>query len=80
MEREKKMKVEKIRFSLENAAEKFVQGGYQSCSDTMLRNMASMEEMREKQQTLCIDQIKILQYEKSWIQMTRVKLIYRLTN
>jgi hypothetical protein len=42
--------------------------------------MASMEEMREKQQTLCIDQIKILQYEKSWIQMTRVKLIYRLTN
>jgi hypothetical protein len=26
--------------------------------------MASMEEMREKQQTLCIDQTKILQYEK----------------
>jgi hypothetical protein len=36
----------------------------------MLRNMASMEEMREKLQTLCIDQTKILQYEKSWIQMT----------
>jgi hypothetical protein len=80
MERERKMKIEKIKFSLENAAEKFVQGGYQSCSDTMLRNMAFMEEMREKQQTLCIDQIKILQYEKSWMQMTRVKLIYRLTN
>jgi hypothetical protein len=48
MERERKIKIEKIKFSLENAAEKFVQGGYQSCSDTMLRNMASMEEMREK--------------------------------
>jgi hypothetical protein len=48
MEREKKMKVEKIRFSLEIAAENFVQGGYQSRSDIMLRNMASMKEMREK--------------------------------
>jgi hypothetical protein len=48
MERERKIKIEKIKFSLENAAEKFVQGGYQSCSDTMLRNMASMEEMGEK--------------------------------
>jgi hypothetical protein len=65
MERERKMKIEKIKFSLENAAEKFVQGGYQPDSDTMLGNMTSMEEMREKLQTLCIDQTKILQYEKS---------------
>jgi hypothetical protein len=31
-----------------NAAENVLQGGYQICSDTMLWNMASMEEMREK--------------------------------
>jgi hypothetical protein len=42
--------------------------------------MTSIEEMREKLQTLCIDQSKLLQYEKSWIQITITKPIYRLTN
>jgi hypothetical protein len=55
MERERKMKIEKIKFSLENAAEKFVQGGYQSCSDTMLRNMASMEIREKSLKCNCID-------------------------
>jgi hypothetical protein len=46
----------------------------------MLCNMASMKEIREKLQTLCINQTKILQYEKSWMQMTIAKSIYMLTN
>jgi hypothetical protein len=40
--------VEKIKFSQENAAENFLLGGYQICSDTMLENITSMEELREK--------------------------------
>jgi hypothetical protein len=48
------------------------------CLASVLRNMTSMEEMKEKLQTLCIDQTKILQYEKSLIQMTIANPIYRL--
>jgi hypothetical protein len=40
----KKNKIEKIIFSQENAAENTLQGGYQICSNTMLENMASMDE------------------------------------
>lgn len=42
--RKRKKIEEKIKFSQENAAENILQGGYQICSDTMLGNMASMEE------------------------------------
>jgi hypothetical protein len=42
---------EKIEFSLESAAENVIQGGYQPGSDTMLGNMASMEGMREIDQS-----------------------------
>jgi hypothetical protein len=55
MEREKKYEGEKIIFSRENAAENILQGGYQICSDTMLRIMASMEKWRENYEKLCID-------------------------
>jgi hypothetical protein len=41
---EEKRKIEKIGFSQENAAENILQGGYQISSDTMLGNMASMDE------------------------------------
>jgi hypothetical protein len=37
-----------------------------------------MEEMKEKLQILCIDQTKILQYEKNLIQITIANPIYRL--
>lgn len=43
------IKDEKIGFSLENAAENIIRGGYQSCSDTMLGNMASMDIERERE-------------------------------
>jgi len=39
----KEIEDKKIGFSLESATENIIQGGYQSCSDTMLRNMASMK-------------------------------------
>lgn len=44
---ERKWKWENLDFLIENAAENIIQGGYQVSSDTMLGNMASMEEMRE---------------------------------
>jgi hypothetical protein len=75
----RRWKLRKMDF-LKKMQRKILQGGYHICSDTMLWNMASMEEMREKLQILCIDQTKILQYEKSWIQMTIAKRIYMLTN
>jgi hypothetical protein len=37
---------------------KIVQGGYQPGSDTMLRNMTSMEKWRENYVKLCIDIIE----------------------
>jgi hypothetical protein len=44
MKQEKESEREKIRFSREIAAENILQGGYQVCSDTMLVNMASIDE------------------------------------
>jgi hypothetical protein len=46
----------------------------------VLGNIVLMEKMREKLQIFRIDQTKILQYEKNWIQMAIAKPIYRLTN
>jgi len=46
-----KQKEEKIKFSQENAAENIFQGGYQISFDTILWNMASMEGMREIDQS-----------------------------
>jgi hypothetical protein len=41
-------------------------GAHTSAKTTiLLGNMTSIEEMREKLQTFCIDQSKLLQYEKS---------------
>jgi hypothetical protein len=41
--KEKKRKMRKLNF-LEKMQQKILQGGYQSCSDTMLGNMASIDE------------------------------------
>jgi hypothetical protein len=57
-EKEKENSTRKKKFS-RKCSGKIVQGGYLSCSDTMLRNMASMEKWRENYMKLCIDIIEL---------------------
>jgi hypothetical protein len=74
--RKEKNKSEKIEFSQENAAENILQGGYQDCSDTMLWNMASIDEGEKSLWILSIDGKWNVTIWESWPTYGEVTPIY----